>query len=103
MSPANSGDVATHYQTKLSSADRVDHEQRRDGEDNLNGAVAEGGVERLLIGVVYSGEDGGTVERNDWGQWRNGFLVANRILNVFPPSPSPSPVFPRLILLQLYL
>jgi hypothetical protein len=54
--------VFTHDQTKLSSTDSVDHEQGWDGEDDLHRTVAQRCKESLLVGVVDSGEDGGTVE-----------------------------------------
>lgn len=58
--------AATHDQTQLPSADSVDQEQRRNGEHDLDSTVAERGEQGLLVRVVDSGEDRGTVEGDDW-------------------------------------
>jgi hypothetical protein len=53
-------------QTQCTPALGVDQEQSRDGENHLDGTVAQGGVQRLVRVAQHTLEDGRTVERDDW-------------------------------------
>jgi hypothetical protein len=52
-------------QTELSATNSVDEEKRGDGEDDLDGSVAQRGVQRLCRCVTGVDEDGRRVEGND--------------------------------------
>lgn len=52
-------------QTESAATNRIDQEQRRDGEDHLNGTISERGVESLVVGVTGIPEDRGGVEGDD--------------------------------------
>jgi hypothetical protein len=57
--------MITYNQCQSSSALRVDEEQSRNSRHDLDGAVAQGGVQGLDGGITDILEDGRTVERDD--------------------------------------
>jgi hypothetical protein len=54
-----------YNQTQCTPALGVDQEQSRDGENDLDSTVTQGGVQRLVRVAQHTLEDGRTVERDD--------------------------------------
>jgi hypothetical protein len=56
---------STYNQGQRPAALGIDEEQRGNGEDNLDGTIAQTGIQRLVSGVTHVGEDASAVERDD--------------------------------------